>query len=772
MNTHLVLNISPIDFKDAEIEVGILPYKDKDSLRDLRHNHMTHLFRREGGTEVLSVPIVGDAPGIGDTFKKVCLKDNLWLSAALMRHALLNHLVSMPRKVYGYQPIEFLADQTKNNFLARCSSARGVNLSWLAICPLYEIDIRPLNLRNHGEDIIGLVLNVRTRKIIDRPCSELIGDGLSVDGFYVGQRVQPSDPRLSERLVLAGRIGSVRDGVLELDDYRPDSETSLPAAKAYLEPSWDAFDACLQHKFGSKASLVKEELEEVLMDFRSGPRRLENVRQAIGYFTRSALDLEMVPGVSFQCQPLLEQGQSSTFPQIHKAPPVTYVFDQASSKTDTWHDRGLEKFGPYSARIHTPTNPRICIICQAKFKGRVEQFVQKFINGISATGLSRNYFSAGLIRKYALSGANVEYFITSTGSPDDYRKAAQAAIESQREHSKKWDLALIQIEDRFRKMFSDDNPYLVSKTEFLIHQIPVQEFRIETVEMSESQLGYVLNNMALATYAKIGGTPWLIKANPTTAHEIVVGLGSSMLGSSRLGGNKRKVGITTVFSGDGNYYWTSVSQAVPFESFKDELTNSLRKTLEKIARQMNWTRGEHIRLIFHAFKPFKNEEADAVKKVVNELGEYDAEYAFVHVVEDHPYFIFDTGQPGVKDYESKYKSLKGTYAPERGDFLKLSEYEALLILTGPKELKRSADGIPRPILLRIGKGSTFYDLTYLTRQVHTFSCHSWRSFFKSPIPVTILYSELIAGLLGQLEQVKGWNSSIMLGRIGATRWFL
>ena len=63
-------------------------------------------------------------------------------------------------------------------------------------------------------------------------------------------------------------------------------------------------------------------------------------------------------------------------------------------------------------------------------------------------------------------------------------------------------------------------------------------------------------------------------------------------------------------------------------------------------------------------------------------------------------------------------------------------------------------------------------MTYLTRQVNTFACHSWRSYFPSPLPVTILYSELIARLLGHLSTLPQWNPSQMLGRIGETRWFL
>jgi len=40
------------------------------------------------------------------------------------------------------------------------------------------------------------------------------------------------------------------------------------------------------------------------------------------------------------------------------------------------------------------------------------------------------------------------------------------------------------------------------------------------------------------------------------------------------------------------------------------------------------------------------------------------------------------------------------------------------------------------------------------------------------MPVTIMYSELIAKMLGQLGTVSRWNPNAMLGRIGETRWFL
>jgi hypothetical protein len=47
--------------------------------------------------------------------------------------------------------------------------------------------------------------------------------------------------------------------------------------------------------------------------------------------------------------------------------------------------------------------------------------------------------------------------------------------------------------------------------------------------------------MALASYAKLNGIPWLLKANPTIAHELVIGLGSANIGERRLGERERFV---------------------------------------------------------------------------------------------------------------------------------------------------------------------------------------------------------------------------------------
>jgi hypothetical protein len=111
----------PLVFDDAEVRVGMLPYESGDQLALLRATHgATHVFRRVEGTRIEAVAFVATAPDVGDSFKTVKLKKELGLAAAMMRNALIGHLHALPRKVYDFRPITFLADESKENLLSDC----------------------------------------------------------------------------------------------------------------------------------------------------------------------------------------------------------------------------------------------------------------------------------------------------------------------------------------------------------------------------------------------------------------------------------------------------------------------------------------------------------------------------------------------------------------------------------------------------------------------------------------------------------------------------
>lgn len=155
-------------------------------------------------------------------------------------------------------------------------------------------------------------------------------------------------------------------------------------------------------------------------------------------------------------------------------------------------------------------------------------------------------------------------------------------------------------------------------------------------------------------------------------------LGSAHLRGSRFGGVKRLVGITTVFSGDGKYRVSNISKAAERQNYGAALLDSLRETVSRIKTEMNWQTNDHVRLVFHAFKPIKNIEADAVKTVMSELGDFDLDYAFLHVAEHHPFLLFDHSQKGVFDYETKQS--KGILAPTFARIITLT----LFMLVSPE----------------------------------------------------------------------------------------
>jgi hypothetical protein len=116
--------------------------------------------------------------------------------------------------------------------------------------------------------------------------------------------------------------------------------------------------------------------------------------------------------------------------------------------------------------------------------------------------------------------------------------------------------------------------------------------------------------------------------------------------------------------------------------------------------------------------------------------------------------------------------MKGEFAPMRGTYLTLNKSNAILSLTGSREVKKSTDGLPYPVLLHLHRSSTFTDMKYLTEQVYTFACHSWKSFDMAGMPVTIGYSQLIARLLGRLGALPHFSVDSIHGRLNPLRWFL
>ncbi|MBX9581066.1 MAG: hypothetical protein K2X87_12225 [Gemmataceae bacterium] len=766
-----VLNIAPVDLAGGPVVAERLPYA-AELLKDLHiRASETHVVRRDGDS-ILCVPLAQGPPSLGGEPVVIDLRENLYVAASLVRHALLAYLNKLGRTVLHFRPLTFLAGGKGDDYLGSALPPGVPNPGLLRVSPVFELDVRVITPEDQTP-YVALTLNARVSRRILASCAELTRRGVDVRGVYVKRVAEIGDTRLAPKLETVGQVEAVEGDLLRLADHREEIP-SIPAADAYPQSRADFFNRCVSVLFPRHASLILPKVEQAMANFRQGHQCLNRLRDVRGHL--AARQLALPQGVTCTIHPFLttgDDGDPSRFPKLRRARSPVYVFDPASTaKRCEWPpDGGLTRHGPYSSRRFTPNRPKVCVICQRSKKGQVEQFLVKFREGIRHDRDGIQPFEKGFVDKYALGGVEFEFFPAENNSAEAYRKTALAALASSGPAGQKWDLCFVQIEARFRDLPVPENPYMVCKAAFLTHQLPVQEFTVETTQLAPYPLSYALNNLGLATYAKMRGTPWLLQSDETVAQEMVVGLGSARIGDSRLGPGQRVVGITTVFTGDGNYCLSNLSGAASYETYQEELLTTLRLAVAQVRTDTQWQANRPVRLIFHlGFKQFCDEEIAAVKKVMAELGEFNAEFAFVQLVEDHPYRLFDLGQQGKFDTRTRRK--KGVLGPPRGLYTLLSDREVLITLTGFQDVKRPEDGLPRPVLLKVHPDSTFADPVYLARQAYAFAGHSWQGFFPCGMPVTIEYSSMIARLLGQLATLPAWDPTALLGRVGWTRWFL
>lgn len=762
------MNVAPVKVPDVDIKTEVLAF-DHESLRSLRRDYCGQYLFKRGREEqadraskdiIHAVRLVDDSPSLGGEAGSVNLKSYLSMAAALVREDFTAKFgKAKSRQLLGFKPLQVLIVEASD--LVRDATDQEVP-DWLSARVLLEIDIRVFNF-DRVDPFVGIVANPRIRRRIAKNCAEWLDEGFDLRGFYVSKEFRGDDPRFEPKLRLCGRVVDVDGDDLILTDCRDGCER-MPAREVELEAKFDAWRCVLETVFGSVGESVRQRVELRQSTLAGGKDKFARVEQT--FEAIRSKPLEVLPGVSFEVGEMLGESTSSIFPAVENCPPTLYVFDPAGNKrAEKYANSGLRNHGPFNQATQTPMKPRICVLCESQRRGEVEQFLQQFFNGADSTS-DKNYFPKGFTELYRLKSPEWRCFPTENRSAKAYHRAAMKALEAGQ-----WDLAIVQLDESSHDFRGEENPYLVCKAAFLSQQTPVQVFETGTMRYNETNRQFALSDMALASYAKIGGVPWVLQVTKPYAHELVIGIGSATIRDSRLGEAQRVVGITTMFTNEGQYLLGNLSRAVAFEDYGQALMDMLIASVDEARTRLNWQKNEEVRLVFHSFKPLRDREtADAALAVAQHLTDFQVEIAFIHVAHDQPLTVFDQGQDGAFDWEAKAK--KGVYAPSRGQYLTLNASESLLVLTGPKEVKRATDGLPSPLILRLHRGSAFRDLHYLTRQVYAFSCHSWRGFSGASMPVTILYSQLIARLLGRLETLPKWNPDALVGKMNRLRWFL
>ena len=739
------------------------PVPDTGTIAELRAEHPDwSLWRR--GDDVLAVPVGDRADPRGEELELEC-GDELGFLSYLVN-------ASLPRHIHGYnayrtRPYTFLAQ--KQELVSAALRAAGAQptglLGGFEIRPRYALEVRLAELRN-DPPFLGLFVDIATRRLVTADLGELAAAGVTLKGLDVIRR----EPEPGHSM-LVGRMDTVANEIVTLSESLT-GETTVDAAAVTLEGSSAVFRRCLSQLLGRRYEAFEQARrreEDLLL---TGPAR-ERQTKAMGDFLARNSPLSLAPGLECRIGERIAITNDPDYQTVVRATPVEYCFDAAKTKRSQYAWPGIEARGPFSRDTFARKSPRIAVVFPDTVQGPVEAFLRSLRDGIQPRK-GRAAFGGGFAKTYGL--ANPEFVLVQVpwlragdrGVAALYREAIERFLERQESA----DAAIVVLLDEHADLPGLDSPYLNAKALLLMAGIASQEMRLSKVRQPPDALQWILQNVTLALYAKMGGVPWTVDHDLMINDEIVIGIGTAEVSGSRFEPRQRFVGITTVFRGDGNYLLNNISRECPYEEYAETLRGSTLQVLGEIRERNGWRSGDTVRIVCHSPKPLRTVEVGKiVGGCVKELaGDQTIEFAFLTVGSEHPYTITDRAQPGIEAYGTTAR--KGQYAPERGTIVQVGRYQRLLAVNGPQLIKRPGASLPDPLLVRLHPASDFRDLTYLTEQVLKFTSLSWRSTLPVHQPVTIYYSELIATLLARFRVLPDWSPAMLNTKLRASKWFL
>jgi hypothetical protein len=759
------LNYFPINFEFEKYQINTEPYSD-ERLAELRNLHnSTHSFFRNGDSIFISNKDGDDSISLGSLSERSVYADNQ-ITASLIKHLFFR---TFKDRFPKYTPVDFYPFRFFSGKEDIVRDALPDELKdRIAYKKLFEIQLRLTTI--NGKKQFGFLINIKRNWIFNISCAELHAKGFDLKELDVLH--SETLPGLTDILAPNEEfIGVLKD----IDGSKARVETNEGLKEFELN---ELFIRKTKFNIGNYLTFAtsQQKSDEILRIIESNRADIYNPRNLYSEIVTIARHLFSQNG-----QPVLFLNKDSFCFTVDTTPLTvsnsielktpTFIFDPAATKTNNYSpDAGLSNFGPYDSAIFDIKTPNVLCICNRSTRGNFTKFLHGLKDGIPQS----KYFQKGLQKKYDLQDVILNVKEIQEYTIDEYLKAIRS------EDDVKPHLAIIEIPAAFKRYDDRLNPYYAIKAKLLSMEIPVQYV---TTEIIKNHNEYILNSLALQIYAKLGGTPWVLPSQRSVDREIIIGIGHSWLRKNQYSGaeQNRVVGITTFLSSDGQYLLGDKVKDVPFESYFDELLKSLKHSIHKLSSEQGWADGDTVRLIFHIFKPIKNTEFDVVSKLVKEIDQYKIKFAFVTISQSHPNMLFDTSQQGVQKYGNNARI--GAFIPNRASNIILDDETCIVQMLGANELKNSKQGMSKPIQIKLRtpqgnyddsdiKDLLYYDLSYITQQIFSFTYLSWRSFLPGEEPATMKYSNLISRLLGKMRNVPGWNADSLNYGLKRKKWFL
>lgn len=749
----MLTNFFPIElFPPERLTLKIFPYSS-NLLRELRNKHNeTHSFFRVGD-HILGGWMRGEQ--IDGEEAEIKIEDSPEAISSLIKHIFFRTFLDNTEGIIplSFYPLSFVSPRDEHDAVRKYlpDKLKGI------ISYDRQFEIAQKTISDSRSNIrYGFTINISHRWNISENIVKLSTRGLDLTGFDVihAEPLPGKKGILAPQESLLGQLTKINNEIAFIASN--DGLQEIPASEIFLRRSTVSIKKLLSILLTeNKANYIIDQAKKngrIKSDYQDYYKKIKNVvSKRLSNWRYYSKD-----GFEFVFADSSEISQ-----RAYKLEQNKFIFDYGRGSASSSIIQGLNEFGPFDSNSFTPKTPNILVVCKPESRGGFSKTMGALRSGIPDS----RYYRRGMKDLFRLQDIDFDVGEIQTDGYQGYLKVIREKIAE----NNSYDLVIVEGTDRDRYANQQNNPYYRVKAFLLSQGVPVQALQ-ESRTRNISGLEYILAPLALQIYSKMGGIPWVLPSSNDVDWEIIVGVSHTYLRSSQYKGgeSKRIVGLTTFFSSDGNLLFSDNSKATEYDNFFEELLLSLKSSVYKLSQDMAWKKGQTVRLIFHVFKPMKNTELEVVKKLINEFEDFSIQFAFVQVVDNHPFLLFDKHSKGVKPRDKVNKK----YVPLRGTNFILKENECLLTTMGADELKFNNHSPSRPVLIKLHKDSTFKDMHHITQQVFKFSHHSWRSINPNHMPVTLFYASMISKLLGQFKDIPDFSSEALLSAMKRKKWFL
>jgi hypothetical protein len=426
--------------------------------------------------------------------------------------------------------------------------------------------------------------------------------------------------------------------------------------------------------------------------------------------------------------------------------PPRLRFDPAIPSRAHHHPyQGLRQFGAYSLGDHPVGPTRLLLVYPQTHRQHAELLTERFFGGAgNYPGYARLF---GLPAEFQPTIETLELPTLSTNLSQSAQIVRDQLAEWER--SRQEDPVLAFVVHPHSDRWEVDSPYYAAKSFFGRLAIATQMVTQELLR-DDRRLGWSLANIALASFAKLGGRPWVVDARGDDA-DIVVGVGRADV---RSGGARRRIfGYAVAFISNGSYLDTaSFPPAVDESEYQGRLTDAIHETL---TQQLQIDQPP-ARVVIHLAKRTGRTEVEAAQSAIARAGYGTLPTAFLRVDDSSLYEFMDGGQ--------------ATYAAPKGLAVRLGTRRALVQTEGASSLGPAR----RPLLIELDQrsGTDASELGRLTLQVFRLAHANWRGFNSRSKPVTLFYGEQLAELVGYLVEANEWDPATLKPELRRRPWFL